>query len=224
MNICKNFSPQKVANKGGILGEKPSTNWCKNHQTSIPKAFTKVDVTKSSNKWNMGATVLTPRPQKHSNFEDPTEVIYLQKKYIKRKIKDRESEVWLKHASGAFGPGADWRRHAACRPRILGSAGCDSFCKLWRVDGRGCVGTVVDLYGSWRFLADSWSLRCVALTSFRKIEFQAERSLLHVSWNLFCKFSADLFPKCLKIKTRWYHNAYEIIQNGTLGRFGRPLG
>ena len=42
------------------------------------------------------------------------------------------------------------RRHG--RPCIWGSAGCDSFCKLWRVNARGCVGTVVDLYGSWRFL------------------------------------------------------------------------
>ena len=46
-------------------------------------------------------------PQKHSTFKDPTEVIYLQKKYINRKIKDRESDVRSKHASGAFWPGAD---------------------------------------------------------------------------------------------------------------------
>ena len=31
--------------------------------------------------------------------------------------------------------------------------GYDSFCELWRVNSRGCVGTVVGLYGSWRFLA-----------------------------------------------------------------------
>ena len=42
------------------------------------------------------------------------------------------------------------RRHR--RPRIRASAGCDSFCKLLRLSGRGRVGTVVDLYGSWRFL------------------------------------------------------------------------
>ena len=48
---------------------------------------------------------------------------------------------------------AMWRRHR--RPRILGSAVCDSFCKLWRMRGRGCVGTVVDLYGSWPILGGS---------------------------------------------------------------------
>ena len=46
-------------------------------------------------------------PQEHFNFKDPSEVIYLMKKYINRKIKDRESDFRLKHASGAFGPGAD---------------------------------------------------------------------------------------------------------------------
>ena len=42
------------------------------------------------------------------------------------------------------------RRHR--RLRILVSAGCDLFCKLRRLNVRGCVGTVVDLYGCWRFL------------------------------------------------------------------------
>ena len=46
-------------------------------------------------------------PQKHSNFKDPTEAIYLQKKHINRNIKDRESDFRAKHASGAFVPGAD---------------------------------------------------------------------------------------------------------------------
>ena len=45
------------------------------------------------------------------------------------------------------------RRHR--RPHIWGSAGGDSFCKLLRVNVRGCVGTVVNLYGSWRSFADS---------------------------------------------------------------------
>ena len=43
------------------------------------------------------------------------------------------------------------RRHR--RPHIWGSAGCDSFYKLWQVNGRGFASTVVDPYGSWRFLA-----------------------------------------------------------------------
>ena len=31
----------------------------------------------------------------------------------------------------------------------------DAFCELWRLNGRGCVGAVGDLYVSWRFFADS---------------------------------------------------------------------
>ena len=46
---------------------------------------------------------------------------------------------------------AMWRIHR--RPRIWGSAGCDSFRNLLRVNVAGCVGTVVYPYGSWRFLA-----------------------------------------------------------------------
>ena len=45
------------------------------------------------------------------------------------------------------------RRHR--RPCIWGTTGCDSSCKLWRVNVGGCLGTVVDLYGSWRGLGDS---------------------------------------------------------------------
>ena len=56
---------------------------------------------------NGGDDVHAAPPQKHSNFKDPTEVIYLQKEYINRKIKDRESDFRVKHDSGAFGPGAD---------------------------------------------------------------------------------------------------------------------
>ena len=48
------------------------------------------------------------------------------------------------------------RRHR--RPHIWGSAGCDSFCELWRVNVRRCVSTGVDLYGSWQFLGGSWQL------------------------------------------------------------------
>ena len=40
----------------------------------------------------------------------------------------------------------------------MGSAGCDSFCKLWRVNVRGCVGTIVDLCGSWHVFVVSWPL------------------------------------------------------------------
>ena len=102
--------------------------------------------------------------QEHSNFKDPTDVIYLkkntsiEKKYIGKVTLDQNTP------QAPLGPerieNAMRRKHR--RPRIWGSAVCDSFCKLLRVSGRGCVGTVVDLYGSWRFLA----ILCRILTAF----------------------------------------------------------
>ena len=74
------------------------------------------------------------------------------------------------------------RRH--CSSRIWGSVGCDAFCKLWWVSVRGCVGTVVGLYGSWRFLAIlcrfftvflADSAMCVALQANTAIEYRTEK-------------------------------------------------
>ena len=43
----------------------------------------------------------------------------------------------------------DAMRRSHRRPRFWGSADCESFRKLWLVNVKGCLGTVVDLYGSW---------------------------------------------------------------------------
>ena len=42
------------------------------------------------------------------------------------------------------------------RGRFGGTWGCDSFYKLGRVNVRGCVGAVIDLYGFWHVLGVSW--------------------------------------------------------------------
>ena len=80
MKLCKIFVPQKVAEKEGILGEKPSKQWCKQHEKSIPKSFTKIYVKKYEKVKTGSDGVHAAPPQEHSNFEDPTEVIYLKKK------------------------------------------------------------------------------------------------------------------------------------------------
>ena len=71
-----------------------------------PKSFTNVDVKKCEKTKMRGDGVHTAPPQKHSKCKDPTEVIYLQKNTSIEKH-DRESSLRSKHASGAFGPGAD---------------------------------------------------------------------------------------------------------------------
>ena len=84
-----------------------------------PKFVHEVWCKKSAKVKSGGERGHTAPTQEHFNFKDPSEVIYLMKKYINRKIKDRESDFRLKHASGAFGPGADWIRHAAWHRRPL---------------------------------------------------------------------------------------------------------
>ena len=136
-----------------------------------------------------------PPPQKHSKFKDPTEVIYLKKKYTKTKEKVGKVMFELNTPRAPSGPERieDAMRRRHCRLRIWGSAGCDSFCELWRVDVRGCVGTVVDLYGFWRalaargrFLAVFWadSAICVALLAKTTIECKKWcQELLKISQN-----------------------------------------
>ena len=98
----------------------------------------------------------------------------------------------------------DARHH---RHRIWGSAGCDSFCKLWWVNGRGCVGTVVYLYGSWRFLAiplqilDSFFWRFCGASGTRNG----------------CKKRCQGSLKSIQI---WHWKNPTIIKNQTSGLFG----
>ena len=73
-----------------------------------------------------------------------------------------------------------WHR----RPSIWGSTGCDLFCKLLRVNVRGCAGTVVDLSGSWRFLV----ILCRCLTGFDSYFAPASRCSMQY-WSTFSEFS-----------------------------------
>ena len=81
---------------------------------------------------------------------------------------------------------------------------------------RRCVGTVVDLYGSWRFWvtsADSWqfflfadSPMCLALLANTTIN---------------CKKRCQESSKLIRI---WAWKGPQISKNETLGRFGGVLG
>ena len=61
-DIYKNFSQKQFAKKKGALRDKPSPNWCQNHE----KSFTKVDVEKMQKKWKWGGDGITPHPSRHT--------------------------------------------------------------------------------------------------------------------------------------------------------------
>ena len=44
----------------------------------------------------------------------------------------------------------------AASERFGGLLGGDSFCKMWQLNVRVCVGAGVDLYESWHVLGGSW--------------------------------------------------------------------
>ena len=79
MKICKKIFQKMVAKKEGTLGEITSNNWCTNHETTIPKLFTKADVKEVQKNENEVTMRSRRAPQKQSNLKDPTELIYLMK-------------------------------------------------------------------------------------------------------------------------------------------------
>ena len=118
--------------------------------------------------------VFTPRPpetpqlQRSNGRNLPTE------KNINRKINDSESDFRLKHASGAFGPVADWRRHATWHRRalILGLAVfvlCFGELRLQGIScrsfGWSCL-ILTDLVWSWQILSVFLSFRSCQFFSF----------------------------------------------------------